>query len=102
MSGKLFNSSGFRTQHELARRGMMNSVVRKIQSVVDYRTAHKIVPTHAPRRSLQDTMSVEELKLLDSMVELKLVKAIRGIHYNSYTVDYEAWNAFWARIDKMG
>lgn len=87
-----------RERHE---EGLLNTVVRKVQSIVDYRRAHSIVPDRAPWRALRDALTAEEFSKLESMVEVGVIKAYRGINYPSYEIDYAALNSFRAEMRRL-
>lgn len=91
-----------RTRSEVHQERLMNTVIREIQSIVDYRRAHKIAPERATWRMLRDRLNEEEFAKLEWLVEVGVVKEYRGIAYPSYEVDYAALNRYKADIQKLG
>ena len=96
------SANTMRTRSEVHQEGLLNTVIREIQSIVDYRRAHKIVPERATWRMLRDRLTEEEFAKLERLVEVGVVKEYRGIAYPSYEVDYVALNRYKADIQKLG
>lgn len=98
MRGKFVGKDSLLTHRQWEARETATKVYTTIRRICEKKKAEGITPARATWRELRDEFEDKHFRHLEFLVEQGVATKVRAINYDTYEIDYPAWEALVRRL----